>query len=84
MLAAARLYLASVQTGYIHPDEFHQSVQVMARKYCVIWGCLGGRRDVCLVDFATFIVEIRIFMLGYMQLYTKHTHTHMDKLFCRF
>lgn len=42
MLAAARLYLASVQTGYIHPDEFHQSVQVMARKYCVIWGCLGG------------------------------------------
>ncbi|XP_071517348.1 GPI mannosyltransferase 4 [Panulirus ornatus] len=31
MLAMARLYLATVQTGYIHPDEFHQSVQVMAR-----------------------------------------------------
>ncbi|XP_042882765.1 GPI mannosyltransferase 4-like [Penaeus japonicus] len=31
MLAAARLYLATVQTGYIHPDEFHQSLQVMAR-----------------------------------------------------
>ncbi|KAG0701140.1 GPI mannosyltransferase 4 [Chionoecetes opilio] len=31
MLALARLYLATVQTGYIHPDEFHQSVQVMAR-----------------------------------------------------
>ncbi|XP_069977266.1 GPI mannosyltransferase 4 [Penaeus vannamei] len=31
MLAVARLYLATVQTGYIHPDEFHQSVQVMAR-----------------------------------------------------
>ncbi|XP_064077296.1 GPI mannosyltransferase 4-like [Macrobrachium nipponense] len=30
LLAIARLYLASVQTGYIHPDEFHQSVQVMA------------------------------------------------------
>ncbi|MPC16064.1 GPI mannosyltransferase 4-like [Portunus trituberculatus] len=30
MLALARLYLATVQTGYIHPDEFHQSVQVMA------------------------------------------------------
>ncbi|KAK7051131.1 hypothetical protein SK128_024531 [Halocaridina rubra] len=29
-LAIARLYLATVQTGYIHPDEFHQSVQVMA------------------------------------------------------
>lgn len=33
MLALARLYLATVQTGYIHPDEFHQSVQVMAREY---------------------------------------------------
>ncbi|XP_053646819.2 GPI mannosyltransferase 4 isoform X1 [Cherax quadricarinatus] len=31
LLAMARLYLATVQTGYIHPDEFHQSVQVMAR-----------------------------------------------------
>ncbi|KAK3873066.1 hypothetical protein Pcinc_021900 [Petrolisthes cinctipes] len=30
LLACARLYLATVQTGYIHPDEFHQSLQVMA------------------------------------------------------
>ncbi|KAB7507908.1 hypothetical protein Anas_08168 [Armadillidium nasatum] len=30
MLAMARVYLASVQTGYIHPDEFHQSLQMMS------------------------------------------------------
>uniref|UniRef100_A0A2P2I9C0 Mannosyltransferase n=1 Tax=Hirondellea gigas TaxID=1518452 RepID=A0A2P2I9C0_9CRUS len=37
-LALLRLLLAAVQSGYIHPDEFHQSLQVRARDVLHIEG----------------------------------------------
>lgn len=35
VLASARVLLTLVpQTGYIHPDEFFQNVEVVAGEYC--------------------------------------------------